>query len=161
MNVRGLLLVTTAVLTVAAAACNRPIFERARPAVERMNPEIPPGRFRVLAAVAGGATRTDLQISVTVRQQLADSGFTVIRKAGRWDGQADAVRAVCAPGQSPPVDGVLFIWYNRLELRDCTTERAAYEIGGEGGSIGITAMVDRMVLWLRRSDGEAAPQPSR
>lgn len=124
-----------------------------------MNPEIPPGRFRVLAAIAGGASRTDLQISVTVRQRLADSGFTVIKKPGRWDQQADAVRAICAPGNSPTVDGVLFIWYNRLELRDCTTERAAYEIGGAGGSIGVTAMVDRLVKWLKRA-GDEAPQPS-
>lgn len=152
--------VLTATLAgMAAAACNRPLFERVRPAVERMNPEIPPGRFRVLAAIAGGDTRTDLQISVTVRQRLADSGFTVVRRAGRWDGQAEAVRVICAPGQTPSVDGVLFIWYNKLELRDCTTESAAYEIGGEGGSIGITAMVDRLIQWLRRDGGSSPPSP--
>lgn len=153
----SLLLFAAALLGASVAACNRPLFDRVRPAVERMNPEIPPGRFRVLAAVAGGDTRTDLQISATVRQRLADSGFTVVRRAGRWDGQADAVRAICAPGQAQMVDGVLFIWYNKLELRDCTTESAAYEIGGQGGSIGVTSMVDRLILWLRR---EVASPPS-
>lgn len=158
MSARAGLLLAAGLLGMAAAACNRPIFDRAKPAVERMNPQIPPGRFRVLAAVAGGDTRTDLQISATARERLADSGFTVIRRAGRWDGQADAVRAICAPGQVPAVDGVLFIWYNRLELRDCTTEGAAYEIAGEG-SMGITAMVDRMVRWLKRDGGSAPPSP--
>lgn len=155
MSVRAPLL---AVALLGAVACNRPIFDKPRPAVERMNPEIPPGRFRVLAAIAGGDTRTDLQISATARQLLTDSGFTVVRRAGRWEGQADAVRAICAPGQAPAVDGVLFVWYNRLELRDCTTESAAYQIGGEGGTIGITGMIDRLIRWLRR-DTSSSPSP--
>lgn len=143
----------------AAVGCNRPLFEREKPAVERINPSIPPSRFKVLASVAGDDARTDLQISVTVREILTDSGFTVIRRAGRWENQSDAVRAICAPGQTPSVDGVLFIWYNRLELRDCTTEGAAYEIGGAGGSIGITAMADRLIAWLRKDDGATPPSP--
>ncbi len=156
VSVRVPLLLTVALL--GAAACNRPLLDRPKPAVERMNPEIPPGRFKVLAGIAGGDARTDLQISVTVRQRLADSGFTIIRRAGRWENQTDAVRAICAPGQTPPVDGVLFIWYNRLELRDCITETAAYEIGGSGGSVGITEMTDRLIKWLRR-DGPAPSTP--
>lgn len=160
MSPRASLLFAAVVFGAAVAACSgRPIFDRVRPAVERMNPEMPPGRFRVLAAIAGGDTRTDLQISVTVRQLLADSGITVVKRPGRWAGLADAVRAICAPGQTPAVDGVLFIWYNKLELRDCVTERPAYEIGGDGGSIGVTAMVDRLVRWLRRDDGSPPPSP--
>lgn len=147
-------------LALAAGACaGRPIFDRPKPAVERMNPAIPPGRFKVLASIAGGDARTDLQISVTVRQRLADSGFTVIRRPGRWENQTDAVRAICAPGQTPPVDGVLFIWYNRLELRDCMTESAAYEIGGSGASVGVTEMTDRLIKWLRRDAEPTATAP--
>lgn len=147
---------TAVVLAGIGAACNRPLFDKPRPAVERMNPDIPPSRFRVVAAIAGDNTRPGLQISATARERLADSGFTVIRRFGRWDSQAEAVRQICAPGQIPPVDGVLFIWFNRLELRDCTTEGAAYEIGGQG-TIGIQGMVDRLVKWLRRDDGPATP----
>jgi hypothetical protein len=155
----GLHVLAAGVALVAMTACNRPLFEREKPAVERINASIPPSRFKVLASVAGDDARTDLQISATVRQILTDSGFTVIRRPGRWDTQADAVRSICAPGQSPAVDGVLFIWYNRLELRDCMTEGAAYEIGGAGGSIGITAMADKLIAWLRRDDGATPPSP--
>jgi hypothetical protein len=140
----------------AGIACNRPMFDKPRPAVERFNPNILPSRFRVVATVAGDNTRPGLQISATARERLADSGFTAIRRSGRWDSQAEAVRQICSPGQIPPVDGVLFIWYNRLELRDCTTEGAAYEIAGQG-SVGIQGMVDRLVMWLRRDDGPATP----
>jgi hypothetical protein len=145
------------VVALVSAACpGRPLFDRPKPAVERLNPGIPPGRFKVLASIAGGDARTDLQIAVTVRQRLADSGITVIRRPGRWENPTDAVRAICAPGQTPPVDGVLFIWYNRLELRDCMTESAAYEIGGTG-SVGVTEMTDRLIKYLRR---EAPPSPT-
>jgi hypothetical protein len=154
-------LVLVAIAATLAAACNRPLLDREKPAVERVSSTIPPSRFHVLATVAGGGSRTDLQISVTVRQRLADSGFTAVRRAGRWDNEADAVRSICAPGQTPAIDGVLFIWYNRLELRDCTTEGAAFEIGGEGASIGITAMTDRLVRWLKRDNAATAPSPSQ
>jgi hypothetical protein len=151
-------LIVLAAGAVAAACAGRPLFDKPKAAVERVNPEIPPSRFHVLATIAGNSARTDLQISATVRERLADSGFTVVRRAGRWENQADAVRSICAPGQVPPVDGVLFIWFDRLELRDCTTESAAYEIGG-GGSVGITGMVDRLVTWLKRDSGGAPPSP--
>lgn len=157
MNARTILLATTSLLAAAASACNRPLLDREKPAVERVSMTIPPGRFHVIASIAaGGASRTDLQISATVRQRMSDSGFTMIRKAGRWQSMAEAVRFICAPGQTPAADGVLFVWYNRLELRDCTTESAAFEIGGEGSSVGITAMVDRLIRWLKR-DEVAAP----
>jgi hypothetical protein len=160
MNAPKALLLSLIATGAFAAACNRPLFDKGKPAVERTSPTIPPSRFKVLAAVAGGGGRTDLQISATVRQRLTDSGFTAVRRAGRWDNEADAVRSICAPGQIPAIDGVLFIWYNRLELRDCVTEGAAFEIGGEGASIGITAMTDRLVRWLR-SDTAPPPNPSQ
>jgi hypothetical protein len=135
------------------AACTRPLFDRALPAIERVNPNIPGGRFHVLAGIAGGDARTDLRVSVTVRQQLQDSGFTVVRRAGRWDSQTEAVRAIC----EPPVDGVLFIWYNRLELRDCVTQGAmAFEISSRGQE-GITNLTDRLIRYLRRPP--TAPPP--
>ena len=111
----------------------------------------------MLSSIAGGDALTDLQISVTVRQQLQDSGFTVVRRAGRWDSQAEALRGICAPGEVPNVDGVLFIWYNRLELRDCGTGSTAYEITSRGAE-GITVLTDRLIKYLRQ--GGAATSPS-
>lgn len=133
-------------LGIGATAC--PPYARQRPLVERLSPEIPPSRFHVIGTIAGGGSRTDLQISATVRQLLADSGVTAVRAKGRFDTQADAVREVCDPTETPSLDGVLFVWYNRMELHDCTTQRAAYEISG--GQLGITQMTDRLVAYLRR-----------
>jgi hypothetical protein len=136
-------------LGLTSACTGRKLFDRPKPSVERVNPNIPGGRLKILSPIAGGDALTDLQISVTVRQQLQDSGFTVIRRAGRWESQSEAVRAICEPGEVPSVDAVLFIWYNRLELRECGTGATAYEITS-GGKEGITVMTDRLIRYLKQ-----------
>jgi hypothetical protein len=140
------------------AACGgKPIFDRARPMVERTSATIPPGRFRVLTTVAGGgSTRIDFQVSATVRQQLEDSGVTVVRRAGRWEDELAALRAICAPDAVPAVDGVLFVWYDRLELRDCATQGTAFEVTG-GSDQGIQDMTNRLIVYLHRSAPAPAP----
>ena len=136
----------------------RAIFDKPGPMIERINPNIPipPGGYRIIATVAGGATRVDFQISATVRQQLEDSGFTMLRRAGRWEDERAAVRAICAPEAVPAVDGVLFIRYNKLELRNCATEGIAFEINASANK-GITDMTNRLVTYLRRSPGTTTP----
>jgi hypothetical protein len=84
-----------------------------------------------------------------VRLRMQDSGFAAVTKTGRWDSEAEAVRGVCASEGGAPVDGVLFVWYNRLQLSDCATQAIAYEISGDGPSIGITAMTDKLIGYLR------------
>ncbi len=98
-----------------------------RPVLEQVSPTVPGSKFKVIATVAGGSGPADLRMSVTVRQQLNEAGWTAVRRAGRWDNQGEALTAICAAGD---VHGVLFVWYNRLELDDCETQKAAYAIDG-------------------------------
>jgi hypothetical protein len=129
-----------------ALAC--PQYARVGPLVERVQPETPPGRFQVIAAIAGNRNISDLRISATARKQLTDSGINVVRRGGRYDTEASAVQQVCASEEAPRVDGVLFIWHDRLSLYDCTTERSAYEVSG--GTDGIQGMTNRLYAYLRR-----------
>lgn len=148
---RGAALVVALGATGLLAACQgRPMFDRPQPSVERLNSEIPPGRFNTITSIAGGDQRIDLQISVTVRGLLEDSGIVVTRVPGRWESSTDALRSLCAPGASPALDGVLFIWYNRLELRECATGSIAYEITSKGQE-GITHLTNRLIRYLRRA----------
>lgn len=145
-----LLLVASLGALVGASTSCRKIFERPAPMVERSNPTVPAGRYRALTTIAGGGeSQIDIQISATVRSQLTDSGFTVVRRAGRWSDERSALRAICAPEAIPSVDGVVFVWYDKLELRDCRSEAVAYEIRGSANH-GITDMTGRLIRYLRR-----------
>jgi len=143
----GLLLVAGGVLGLAGCS--------GRQVVEVPSTTIPGSKFKVIATVAGGTRSMDLRMSATVRKQLNDSGWKGVARYGRWDTRGEAVTAICTEGD---VDGVLFVEYNRLELDDCTTKRAAYAIDGspERG-VGIDAMMKRMMRYLR---GEQAPPPA-
>jgi hypothetical protein len=136
---------------VMASGCGRSLIQKPGPMMEEANASIPPGRFRVLAAIAGaGDTRLDLQVSATVRLQLNDSGFTVVKRAGRWEDHNTALQSLCAQNATPVVDGVVFAWHDRLELRDCASGTVAYQVSGSGDK-GITDMTNGLIRYLRRS----------
>lgn len=139
--------VVAVLLAASAWSC---LLQHERPAVEMINPNIAPDHFRVIATVAGDGWRTGLQISATVRLRMQDSGLVAVPKRGRWDTEVEAVRALCAAKTGAPVDAVLFVWHNRLKLSDCVTQGSAYEIGGAGATMGITAMTDKLIGYLRR-----------
>jgi len=118
-----------------------------RPVIENVNPTIPGSKFKVIATVAGGDAGPDLRMSASVRETLSDSGWTAIRRAGRWESMASAVNDICAGGDA---DGVLVVWYDRLELTDCGTQRTAFAIQGSAErDVGLTEMVKRLMRYLR------------
>ncbi len=134
----------------AVPACGRVLMQSNTDLTERISPSIPPSQFHTIAAIAVTDSRTGLQVSHTVRSQLRDSGFSVVRRAGRWDSEAAALQAACAPEAVPAVQGVLFISYNQLELLDCATGTTAYLVTNNGiGSVGITEMTNRLQRYLR------------
>jgi hypothetical protein len=128
-----------------------------KPIVEQANPAMAGVEFRVLAQVNGSfpyEAQIDFQISVTVRRLLEDSGFPTVRPSGEWNSQQEVMRSVCETYAQPPFDGVLFVWYNRLELRDCRTGSTAYSITSdryaEGGEENISALTNRLIRYLRQ-----------
>ena len=119
--------------------------------VERPSPTIVGTKFRVIATVAGGSGRFELRMSASVRKQLIDAGWKGVARHGRWDTPAMATNEVCSAGD---VDGILFVSYDRLELRDCATKQVAYGIDGSPDrGVGIDEMTKRLMHYLR---GESA-----
>ena len=116
-------------------------------AVEHTSPTIGGGKFHVIATVAGGAGRTELRMSATVRKELTDSGWKGVARAGRWDTPTQAIKDICDPGD---VDGVLFVSYNRLELMDCTSHQQAFSVeGSPERGVGLDEMTHRLMHYLR------------
>jgi hypothetical protein len=145
----------SAVLLLAAAALGAGACQKGRPVLEQISPTIPGPKFKIIATIAGGAGSSDLRMSVSVRQTLTDSGWTAVRRAGRWENQGAALSAICTEGG---VDGVLFVWFDRLELDDCESQRPAYAIDGSAErGVALDGMMKRLMMYLR---GEKARPPA-
>jgi hypothetical protein len=147
--VRAVVLLTI----IASGGCR---FGQGKPVLEQINPAVPGSKFKVIATVAGGSGTADIRMSATVRQQLNDSGWTAVRRAGRWENQSAAITEICSDQSA---DGVLFVWYDRLELDDCSTRKAAYTIEGSAErGVALTGMMERLMKYLRQP-GATAPAP--
>jgi hypothetical protein len=130
------------------AACNTTLIKPAK--VSERKSQIPGSRIQRIAVIASDDQNSTIRMSATVRQQLNEAGVSAMRRAGRWSGESDAVAEICQPGQETTVDGVLFVSYNRLTLRDCESKLVAYEIAG-GNELGLEDLAKRLIGYLRPS----------
>lgn len=109
---------------------------------------IPGSRFHTVVVIAGEDDQSDLQITARVRERLEQSGMTVVRRSGLWETEEQALAEICPVGGTPTgIDGVLFVWWNRLNLRDCETHRPAYQI--RGGYVGVDEMTRRLLRYFQ------------
>ncbi len=102
--------------------------------------------MRVLVVIAGESESADRQMAGRIREQLADAGITALRRPGTWETEETALMDLCPLGQPNDVHGILFVWWNRMELRHCGTHRRAYHI--EAGYRGLDYMMKRLLLYL-------------
>jgi hypothetical protein len=108
---------------------------------------VPGDSFRTVVVISGEDDQSALQITARVRQQLGDAGVTALRRSGLWSVEREALADICPLGQSPDVDGLLFVTWNQLDLYDCRTHKPAFQV--RGGMRGTDAMVKRLLAYLR------------
>lgn len=108
---------------------------------------IPGEKFQTLAVIAGGTSNFDIQVAVRTQRTLEGADYDVSSPAGRWSSPAAAVEALCSEDAETRYDGVIFVVWDDLELRDCETGRVAYHV--EGGFGGVEEMTERLVRYLR------------
>lgn len=116
---------------------------------ENWNTSLPASRFKTIATIAGGTSRTDLRMMVQVRQDLQKAGLNAVASSGRWDTVMEALGQICASGAAQPVEGVVVVNYDHLVLYDCQTSKAAFEFQGSPDK-GLTAMTARLINYLKR-----------
>lgn len=113
-------------------------------------------RFRALGVVPFDPDGYDTQIAGRARRQLESRGFEaeLIVVEGSGSAYVEMVLREICEGSRSPIDaqGVVFVTWDRLELRDCASGEVAYEV--EGGYAGVDRMVEDMVRYFR---GEPAP----
>ena len=127
-------------------ACS--IFHTAKPASVDIHRQVDASKFQAVVVIAGNDSRSDLRMSVMVRQKMTDAGVTALRRSGRWGSEVEAVADICPAGEAVTVDGVLFVYYNQLTLYDCRTRVRAIEIRG-GDEAGLPGMANQLIRYLR------------
>ena len=130
-------------LAAVAAACAGP-YGRMN---EIVSASVPGDSFRTVVVIAGDDDQSALQITAKVRQQLNDAGFSALRRSGLWSVEREALADICPLGQPTDVDGLLFVYWNELDLYDCRSHKPAYQV--RGGMQGTDLMVKRLLRYLR------------
>lgn len=115
--------------------------------VQMSNPDFTGSQFRTLGLIAGDEYRGTIAMTGRIRQKLNDAGLTVLRTPGRFEGEMDAVASICATGNPEP-DGVVFVRWDRLNLRACSGERYPHAFEAEGDYVGIDELADRLLRYL-------------
>lgn len=143
-------------------------YQRDNLSEERYAPD--GSKYEVLGVVPFNTEEYDPQIAGRVRRKLTGRGYTAemyLVQSGGNPSPKMVMETVCpssadsdttkASGQRPEkvlagIDGVVFVTWNHLVLRDCETHGVAYEV--DGGYSGVEKMLD----WMERYfEGKPAP----
>lgn len=126
------------------------VFMRSR-INELANSDISPRRFQVLAVLPMEMEGFGPQVAARARDQIERSGVATA-VARKWMPEGDAgMQDLCPRENPPPYQGVVFVAWDRMVLRDCETGFVAWR--ASGGYAGVDAMVKRMVHYIRGVEG--------
>lgn len=131
------------VLAAIAVACAGPYGK----VNELISTTVPGDSFRTIVVISGDDEQSSLQLTARVRQQLNDAGLSAQKRGGLWSVEREALADICPLGQPSDVQGLLFVYWNQLDLYDCRTHKAAYQV--RGGMQGTDLMVKRFLRYLR------------
>lgn len=140
------LLVITILTVLGASACGR-LLHRESDLREFESSEIRPNRFRILAVVPADPSQFGPQIAYRAFRLLRDRGKTVVWIGAAYDEGPAAMARLCPQGKVASFDGVVFVTWDRITLRDCATHEIAYDI--QGGYTGVDAMTGRLIRYLQ------------
>jgi hypothetical protein len=114
---------------------------------EIVSATMPGDSFHTLVVISGDDDQSTLQLTARVRQQLNDAGLSAQKRSGLWSVEREALADICPLGQPSDVDGLLFVYWNEIDMFDCRTHKPAYQI--RGGMQGTDLMVKRFLKYLR------------
>lgn len=152
-------LLAVALVAAAGWACSGQSVAYGSSAVQESRAAAGEGRtYEQLAVTPMDPEGYDPQIAGRVERQLQSHGYEaeMILVEGAPTSVPVVMEAICTGEQTPlRADGVVFVTWDRLVLRDCETREGAYEVSG--GYSGVDALVEHMVRYFRgepaRTDG--------
>lgn len=126
------------------AACGLGPYGRV---TEMTSSNVPGDSIRAIVVIAGEPDDGERQIAGQIIQRLSDAGVTATSRRGLWEDERAALAEICPQGQAGDVQGVLFVWWNQLDLRYCPSHTRAFQIHGAYRGVGY--MVQRLLRYLR------------
>lgn len=145
---RGRTLACAAVLAVVGiggGGCSR-LLHRESDVRVFQSVEVRPDRFRIVAVVPADLSQFGPQIAHRAYQMLKDRGRDVVWIASAYEEGPGAMERLCPRGRVAPYDGVVFVTWDRVTLRDCETHEVAFDV--QGGYTGVDAMTARLLRYL-------------
>jgi len=137
---------TAGILAGILAGCGPGLGPYGRPS-ELTSATLPGDSIRVIVVVAGEPDVNDRQLAARVIQRLRQAGITALARPGLWESEQAALADICPTPDPGEVDGILFVWWNQLDLRHCPSHARAFQI--HGAYRGVDYMVGRLLRYLR------------
>lgn len=122
---------------------------------EFRNANIAPTRFTAITVLPLDPTGFDPGIAARVRDNLKREGVNVMT-ARVMAGESEVSMAQLCPKDDPPgYQGVLWVAFDRIILRDCESTAVAFR--AIGGYSGVDALAKKLLIYLRST---ASPTPT-
>jgi hypothetical protein len=111
------------------------------------NAEVPASRFAAIAVLPLDPNGFDPGIAARVREALKREGVTVETPRVMLPDSEVSMPQLCPKDDPAPYQGVLWVTFDRVILRDCESTAVAYR--AIGGYSGVDALAKKLVIYLR------------
>lgn len=145
------LFVALAISAVTLAGCNKLAY-RSR-IDEFRNESVSPARFTAIAVLPLDPSGFDPGIAARVRDNLKKEGVNIVSARVMVGDSEASMQQLCPKNDPAEYQGVLWVTYDRVILRDCESTAVAYR--AIGGYSGVDALAKRLLSYLR-----SAPPPT-
>ncbi len=133
------------------SSCNRLAY-RSR-IEEFQNPDVPASRFQAIAVLPVDPEGFDPGIAARVRDNLKRQGVNVMTARVMLPESEVSIPQLCPKDDPPGYQGVLWVTYDRIILRDCESAAVAYR--AIGGYSGVDALAKRLVIYLNTTSAQS------
>lgn len=138
-------LVALAILAATLAGCNKLAY-RSR-IDEFRNESVSPARFTAIAVLPLDPSGFDPGIAARVRDNLKKEGVNIVSARVMVGDSEASMQQLCPKNDPAEYQGVLWVTYDRIILRDCESTAVAYR--AIGGYSGVDALAKRLLAYLR------------
>jgi hypothetical protein len=138
-------LVALAILAATLAGCNKLAY-RSR-IDEFRNESVSPARFTTIAVLPLDPSGFDPGIAARVRDNLKKEGVNIVSARVMVGDSEASMQQLCPKNDPAEYQGVLWVTYDRIILRDCESTAVAYR--AIGGYSGVDALAKRLLSYLR------------